>query len=219
MDGIELTRRIRADGEGKAVVVLVSAVEWAAIETEARESGIAKFIPKPIFPSTIVDCVNEFLGLRDFSASAPEGERADEMEHFEGKRLLLAEDVEINQEIVLSLLEPTLLQIDCAENGLEAVRLFSETPEKYDMIFMDVQMPEMDGYEATRHIRALGHSRAKAIPIVAMTANVFREDIEKCFAAGMNGHIGKPIDMEELLSALRKYLSQPGVHYNVRQEV
>jgi signal transduction histidine kinase/CheY-like chemotaxis protein len=205
MGGMELARRIRANDEGKTVVVLISATEWAAVETEARESGIVKFISKPIFPSTIVDCVNAYLGLRDFSPSASEGER-DEMESFEGKRLLLAEDVEINQEIVLSLLEPTLLKIDCAENGLEAVRLFSEAPEKYDMIFMDVQMPEMDGYEATRHIRALGHLRAKEIPIVAMTANVFREDIEKCFAAGMNGHIGKPIDMEELLSALRKYL-------------
>ena len=125
---------------------------------------------------------------------------------FKGKRLLLAEDVEINQEIVIALLEPTQLEIDCAGNGAEALRLFSEAPEKYDMIFMDVQMPEMDGYEATRRIRALGSSRAQEIPIVAMTANVFREDIEKCLAAGMNEHIGKPIDVKELLAALHKYL-------------
>jgi CheY-like chemotaxis protein len=151
--------------------------------------------------------VNECLGLQDFSES--EDEAPAEAERFDGKRLLLAEDVGINQEIVLSLLEPTQLKIDCVINGAEAVSLFSETPEKYDMIFMDVQMPEMDGYEATRLIRAMDNPRAKKIPIVAMTANVFREDIEKCIAAGMNGHIGKPIDVEDMLSVLRKYL-RPG---------
>jgi CheY-like chemotaxis protein len=129
------------------------------------------------------------------------------MERFTGKRLLLAEDVEINQEIVLSLLEPTHLEIDCAKNGLEAVRLFAESPEKYDMIFMDLQMPEMDGYEATRHIRELNNPKAEKIPIIAMTANVFREDIEKCLAAGMNGHIGKPLDLNGLMSVLHEYLS------------
>jgi CheY-like chemotaxis protein len=184
---------------------LISATEWAVIESEARESGVVKFIPKPIFPSAIADCVNEFLGVQDFRL--PDGDLAGEIERFEGKRLLLAEDVEINREIVLSLLEPTLIEIDCAENGVEVVRLFTEAPEKYDMIFMDVQMPEMDGYEATSHIRALERAKAKEIPIVAMTANVFREDIEKCLAAGMNDHIGKPLDMEELLFVLRKYLS------------
>jgi signal transduction histidine kinase/DNA-binding response OmpR family regulator len=204
MDGMELARRIRAGSKGKFVVTMISATEWALIETEARESGVDKFIPKPIFPSTIVDCINECLGMQD--RSAPEDDQTGETGHFEGKRLLLAEDVEINQEIVLSLLEPTLLAIDCAKNGAEAVRLFGEAPEKYDMIFMDVQLPEMDGYEATRRIRALDAARAQEIPIVAMTANVFREDIEKCLAAGMNDHIGKPIDIKELLSALSKYL-------------
>ncbi|MDR0653257.1 MAG: response regulator, partial [Synergistaceae bacterium] len=96
--------------------------------------------------------------------------------------------------------------IDCAENGAEAVRLYSEAPGKYDMIFMDVQMPEVDGYEATRRIRALDASQAKKVPIVAMTANVFREDVAKCLAAGMNDHVGKPLDLEEVLDRLRKYL-------------
>jgi signal transduction histidine kinase/DNA-binding response OmpR family regulator len=205
MDGIELARRINEGSDGKFVVTMISATEWAVIESDARKSGVAKFIPKPIFPSTIVDCINECLGMQDFYA--PEDEPPDEMEQFEGKCLLLAEDVEINREIVLSLLEPTLLEIDCAGNGVEAVRLFAEAPEKYDMIFMDVQMPEMDGYEATSHIRALDVSKAKEIPIVAMTANVFREDIEKCLAAGMNDHIGKPLDTGDLMSVLRKYLA------------
>ena len=125
---------------------------------------------------------------------------------FSGYCVLLAEDVVINREIVLALLEPTNLQIDCAENGAEALRMFSEHPARYDMIFMDVQMPEMDGYEATRRIRALDLPGAREIPIVAMTANVFREDIEKCLEAGMSGHVGKPLDFDVVLRILRKNL-------------
>jgi CheY-like chemotaxis protein len=106
----------------------------------------------------------------------------------------------------LALLEPALIKIDCAENGADAIRLFSKNPDRYDMIFMDVQMPEVDGYEATRRIRALDIDEAKKIPIIAMTANVFREDIENCLAAGMNDHVGKPLDMEEVLKKLRRYL-------------
>jgi len=125
---------------------------------------------------------------------------------FSGRTVLLAEDVEINREIAVTLLEPTNLSIECAENGAQAVRMFESAPDRYDMIFMDLQMPEMDGYEATRRIRALNAPKAKAIPIIAMTANVFKEDIENCLAAGMNGHIGKPIDAENLFRQLSKYL-------------
>jgi len=125
---------------------------------------------------------------------------------FENHYILLADDVEINREIVLTLLEPTMLKIDCAENGAEAVRMFNENPERYEMIFMDVQMPEMDGYEATRSIRKLDIPKAETIPIIAMTANVFKEDIEKSLEAGMNRHIGKPLDFEEVLNILRIYL-------------
>ena len=125
--------------------------------------------------------------------------------------ILLAEDIEINCEIVLALLEPALLNIDCAKNGAEAVSLFRKAPEKYDVIFMDVQMPEMDGYEATRQIRALDMPAAKRIPIIAMTANVFREDIEMCIAAGMNDHIGKPLDFDEVMKILRMYLPKKNV--------
>jgi signal transduction histidine kinase len=130
---------------------------------------------------------------------------------FAGRHILLAEDVEINREIVMALLEPTEIKIDCAETGTEAVRLFSENPETYDMIFMDVQMPEMDGYEATRQIRKLEKdmisvSYRKPIPIIAMTANVFREDVEKSLAAGMNNHIGKPINFDEMIKLMKDYL-------------
>ena len=126
---------------------------------------------------------------------------------FTGRRVLLAEDVEVNREIVTSLLEPTGLEIDCAENGEEAVRLFREHPERYDAIFMDLQMPKMDGLEATRRIRALDHPRAGTVPIIAMTANVFREDIEKCLAAGMQDHVGKPLNLDAVMEKLRKYLA------------
>jgi len=126
---------------------------------------------------------------------------------FEGRRILLAEDVEINREIVLALLEPTLLTIDCAENGVEAVRIFNDAPDLYDMIFMDVQMPQMDGYEATRRIRELDTPKAKSIPIIAMTANVFREDVEKCLEVGMNDHVGKPLDFDEIIKILHMYIT------------
>jgi CheY-like chemotaxis protein len=120
--------------------------------------------------------------------------------------MLLVEDVDTNREIVLALLEPTKLEIDCAENGIEAVRKFSEAPDKYDMIFMDINMPEMDGYEATAVIRGLDVPQAKTVPIIAMTADVFREDIEKCLSAGMNDHVGKPLDFDNFLDKLRGYL-------------
>lgn len=127
---------------------------------------------------------------------------------FAGRNVILAEDIEINQEIVISLLEPTRLHIECAENGLEAVRIFRQDPGKYDLILMDVQMPAMDGYEATRQIRAINLPQAEAIPIIAMTANVFKEDIDKCLKAGMNSHLGKPLDLNELVKTLLRYLPE-----------
>ncbi|MDR2770508.1 MAG: response regulator [Clostridiales Family XIII bacterium] len=126
---------------------------------------------------------------------------------FSGRRVLLVEDMEINREIVLALLEPTGLVIDCAENGEEALQIFREAPARYDIIFMDLQMPKVDGYEATRRIRALDTAHAKEIPIIAMTANVFRDDIERCLEAGMNSHIGKPLNLDEILTKLREYLT------------
>ena len=125
---------------------------------------------------------------------------------FSGCNLLLAEDVEINREIVMELLKPLECRIDCAVNGAEAVKKFAARPEQYDLVFMDMQMPEMDGLEATRRIRALDMPRARKVPIIAMTANVFREDIEKCLEAGMNDHVGKPLDLNVVLKKLRHYI-------------
>jgi len=182
--------------------------------------------------------INECLGME--IQQEKESQVLENTGIFAGRRILLVEDVEINREIVLSLLESTKLEIDCAENGKEAVRMFSEAPDKYELIFMDLQMPEMDGYEATQRIRVVeaehnkniskdiganlaenkndgasvtegetgsdnGNLR-KQIPIIAMTANVFREDIEKCLAAGMNSHVGKPLDLEDVMGILHKYL-------------
>lgn len=125
---------------------------------------------------------------------------------FKNRTILLAEDVEINQEILMAMLEDTGVEIACADNGQKAVDLFRQNPSHYDLIFMDIQMPEVDGYQAARMIRELPMAEAVHIPIIAMTANVFKEDIEKCLAAGMNGHIGKPLDFQELMVLCVKYL-------------
>ena len=206
VDGVELTRKLKAKCPDSVnmVVVMISSAELSEIEAEAKNAGVDRFLSKPIFMSDIEDIIIDCIGidLRHYSMSHP----VDNVS-FAGRHILLAEDIEINREIVLSLLEPTMLAIDCAENGSEAVRMFSESQDMYDMIFMDLQMPEMDGYEATRRIRSLDTPKAKAVPIVAMTANVFKEDVEKCLEAGMNSHVGKPLDFEEVLNELKHYLT------------
>jgi CheY-like chemotaxis protein len=125
---------------------------------------------------------------------------------FPGKHILLVEDIDINREIVAAMLEDTEVSIDYAENGLEAVAMFSQAVDKYDLIFMDIKMPQMDGYAATAKIRAMDAVQARNIPIVAMTANVFKEDAEHCINAGMNGHISKPIDRVEVLWAMQRFI-------------
>jgi PAS domain S-box-containing protein len=206
MNGIELSRRIGEYGAEKSVIIMISATDWNVIENEARKVGIDKFIQKPLFASAIADCINQCLGVE--STQLGENPEQDMTDCFAGYKLMLVEDVEINREILISVLEPTALEIVCAENGVEAVELFGTAPDDFDMIFMDVHMPEMDGYEATRRIRAMEFERAKDIPIVAMTANVFREDIDKCLAAGMNDHIGKPLNFDEVTRKLWRYLPQ-----------
>ncbi|MDR1043433.1 MAG: response regulator [Clostridiales Family XIII bacterium] len=203
MNGVELTSRLKSRRSDRVVVIMISATEWSVIEKDAKKAGVDKFLPKPLFPSSLADVINECFGVGMCRQSEPEAESTPCLE---GYCVLLAEDVEINREIVSVLLKPTQLAIDFAENGKEAVRMFRENPEKYDVIFMDVQMPEMDGYEATRKIRELDVPKAKSIPIIAMTANVFKEDIEKCHAVGMNEHIGKPLDMDDVFALLKTYL-------------
>jgi CheY-like chemotaxis protein len=205
MDGIMLANELRqgTSASRNSVVVMMSSVEFSMIAEDAKAAGIEKFLRKPLFPSSIMDLINEYIGVNQMT---PGKTYADINNRFKESHILLVEDVDINREIVISLLEPTMIKIDCASTGKEALAMFSAAPDKYDMIFMDLQMPEMDGFEATRQIRALDVPKAKAIPIVAMTANVFREDIEKCLEAGMNDHIGKPIDFDTVLNKLDIYL-------------
>jgi signal transduction histidine kinase/DNA-binding response OmpR family regulator len=202
--GAELLREIKAQGNDASVVAMISSADRTVSEDDERRAGVTGFLSKPIFPFAVADCVHKCLG--DSEELSSDDDIGAETEDFSAYRILLAEDVEINREIVSALLEPTGLDIDCAENGAAALEMFGASPDAYDMIFMDVQMPEMDGYEATRRIRALHTARAKSIPIIAMTANVFREDVEKCLEAGMNDHLGKPIDFNEVIDKLRNYL-------------
>jgi CheY-like chemotaxis protein len=212
MDGVQLAGKIKERVAGHPVVIMISAAEWSAIAEEAKAAGVDKFLSKPLFSSTIAEVINECLGMG--KRQAEKAKTADIAANFAGRRVLLVEDVEINREIVQSLLEPTQLEIDCAENGAEAVRMFAESPDRYDVIFMDVQMPVMDGYDATQRIRELEaeinsvsrNNTVRRVPIVAMTANVFKEDIEKCLAAGMDSHVGKPLDFEEVVDRLYSYL-------------
>jgi len=204
MDGIMLARELKEKSKSPehTIVIMISAAEWSSVADEAKKAGVDKFLSKPLFPSAIADAISEAIGLHHRNKKETVGYNG----IFEGYKVLLAEDVDINREIVEALVEPTLLEVECAENGVEAVTLFNRYPDKYNLILMDVQMPEMDGYEATQRIRESAHERAKSIPIIAMTANVFREDVERCIAAGMNEHIGKPLDMDEFFGMLRRYL-------------
>jgi CheY-like chemotaxis protein len=215
MDGIALANAIKANEHrpDNSIVVLISAVDWGLIKNDAQEAGVGRFLSKPLFPSVIIDAISDCLGVERHHDDI---EKADIDNYFTGHRILLVEDMDINREIVLMLLESTHLEIDCAENGVQALRMFCEEPGKYEIIFMDVQMPEMDGYEATRRIRALEKELSasdvsgkpyRKVPIIAMTANVFKEDIDRCINAGMNDHIGKPLDLDVVMKKLHTYLT------------
>jgi CheY-like chemotaxis protein/two-component sensor histidine kinase len=202
IDGIELTRRIKArNGDGVSMAVMITSADWESIKDNAHKAGVNKHLIKPLSSSMLIDCVNDCLASGQ-SEDAPDIKSG----IFEGKKLLLAEDIEINREILLSLLGDTGLKIDCAENGREALGMIEAAPDKYNIVLMDVQMPQMDGLEATRLIRALPALRGITLPIIAMTANVFKDDIESCLAAGMDDHLGKPIDIDVMIAKLRKYL-------------
>ena len=201
IDGIELARKIRELNVNNSVIIMISSVEWTKIEENAKAVGVDRFVPKPLFPSVIVDTIQECLGVE-----TPETTEANDIPDLSAFRILLVEDIEINRYIVIASLKPTGVEIVSANNGLIAVDEMEKRPEDFDMIFMDLQMPEMDGTEATKRIRAMEHSWAKKIPIVAMTANVFREDIEKCHEIGMDDHVGKPLNFDDVLRILKKFL-------------
>ena len=203
VDAVELMRHIKSCREEESfIVTMISEMDWEQVKAEASQAGVDKHIMKPIFSSTIIDCINEFFGTI-YSQNEVVNQ---EQNTFAGKRVLLAEDIEINREIFMSLMADTGLIIECAFNGKEALDMVAADPYKYDIVFMDVQMPQMSGYEATRLIRALPAVQGFDLPIIAMTANVFKSDIEDSLAAGMDGHLGKPLDIEKVFQVLRKYL-------------
>ncbi len=169
---------------------------------------ITSSLIKPIFPSSLVDCINNCVGSVQDMENQKLSTKIDYADRFRGFRMLLVEDVEINREIAITILQFTGIEIDCAENGVVACEIMQKDGQKYDIVLMDIHMPHRDGYEATRHIRAFDNMHAKTVPILALTANVFKEDVEKCFAAGLNDHLGKPLDVAELLNKLDKYLKK-----------
>jgi PAS domain S-box-containing protein len=206
MDGIELSREINRGSGRNPVVIMISATDWDEISSVAREAGVSRFLQKPLFPSAMFNCINECMGCPSQADEGAFDETAPTEGIFARRNVLLAEDVKINREIVTALMEDTGIIWDYAEDGEEAVEKFSNDPEGYDLVLMDVQMPNMDGYGAARRIRSSGLPRSRTIPIIAMTANVFREDIERCREAGMDDHIGKPIDINEVISKLKRYM-------------
>jgi signal transduction histidine kinase/CheY-like chemotaxis protein len=211
-----ITRKFGGTGLGlsisKHIVELMGGKIWVESEFEKGSKFIftvkvergKKNVASMLAPGINVE--NTRVSAEDNESSDAGGKGIEEGGRFTGKRMLVAEDVEINREIIISLLEDTGIVIDCAVNGQEAVDMIAASPDKYDVILMDVQMPKMDGLEATRKIRKLTARRFEYLPIIAMTAHVFMSDIEECLLAGMDDHIGKPIDIEDVLKKLHNYL-------------
>lgn len=201
--GIEAVRRIRALGED-IPIILLTAGDWADIESEARAAGVTDFCAKPMFLSDLRDALTAALGRmkkRQETIQPP----VDETLRFQGKRLLLTQDRELNREIGLDVLQEWGFSIETAENGAAAVRkIAASAPGTYDLVMMDTQMPVMDGFEAARRIRALPQPALSHIPIIAMTANAFDEDRRAAARCGMNGFVSKPIDMGELTRTLHR---------------
>ena len=202
-EGAALVKKIKAEFTGQVIVVLVSSSRFADIEDKAVDAGVNRFLAKPIFPSTVVNLINEILGAPASQTAKP----SSEIGSFRGSRLLLVEDNEINREIVFAYLENTEITVDVAENGAEAVEKYLMAEGAYDLTLMDVHMPVMDGYTASKRIRAEESSRGwRRAVIVAMTANAFKEDIERCIEAGMDDHLAKPMSVDGMMQILRKYL-------------
>ena len=204
MDGIETARELRNRIGQDVPLVLISAYDWSGIEAEARAAGINGFISKPLFRSTLYYGLRHYSGLDEEEGVPPEVEPPMD---FSGRRLLVVEDNELNWEIANELLTAAGFELDWAENGKICLDRFSgAAPGTYDAILMDLRMPVMNGFDATQAIRALDRPDAKRIPIIAMTADAFAEDIKKCFDCGMNAHIAKPMDIHDLLRTLRRQI-------------
>ena len=196
MNGIETVRRIRAVVGDETPIIILTAYDWADIEQEAKEAGVTAFVEKPIFMSELRRVLTKPMEIKEEISQQTEREN-----RYSGKKLLLVEDNELNREIATALLEEIGIIVDSVEDGTDAVERMNEVEDdRYDLIFMDIQMPKMDGYMTTREIRTLKNNKKANIPIIAMTANAFEEDKKKAFKAGMNAHIAKPIDIKTILA-------------------
>ena len=200
IDGLETIRRIRSEIDADIPILLISAYDWSDIEDKAKEAGANGFVSKPLFRSTLYDKINDLIG-KESSSVEPEDDYSD----LQGLHILVAEDNDINWEIISAILAMHGITTDRAENGRICVDIMSTAEEgSYALIFMDVQMPEMNGLDATRAIRKLEDPWASSIPIIAMTADAFSENVTECLNAGMNGHIAKPIDVKLVIREIRK---------------
>lgn len=205
-DGLETAKEIRRSIDAHIPIIILSAYDWTDIESEALEAGVDGFISKPMFKSRLVRVLQNVLG-QGVQEEGPNALETFQQQDFSGKRVLLVEDNEINTEVAKEILSIVGIQVETAENGQLAVaRVQEKEPGYYDLIFMDIQMPVMNGYEAAKAIRACGREDLAGIPIVAMTADAFSDDIRKSKEAGMNSHISKPVDIEKLEDALRKWI-------------
>lgn len=213
MNGIEVTKRIRARYDRKTVVIIASAYDHSEVDEPAREAGADRFVTKPLFQSTLFDLLMTLSG-GEFAKSDPAAAAFD----FTGRRVLMAEDNGMNRIVGEGLLKKANILCETAVNGREAFEMFTASaPGFYDAILMDIQMPVMDGYEATRAIRASAHPEAQTIPILAMTADAFTEDVAAALQCGMDDHIAKPIELDVLLSALeRAFTKKEGKIYEYK---
>ncbi len=202
MNGVEVVRRVRTIIGDEKPIIILTAYDWSDIEEEARAAGVTAFCSKPIFLSELREVLESPL------ATPKEEDDKAQAVSFEGKKVLLVEDNELNQEIAVEILQGAGFVVEVADDGEAAVeRMEQSAPGQYDLILMDIQMPIMNGYEATEKIRALGDPRVAGIPIIAMTANAFDEDRRAALEAGMNGHIAKPIDIPKLMELLQDLLA------------
>ena len=204
MNGIEVTRQIRALHDDTPIIIL-TAYDWSDIEAEAKAAGVTAFCSKPMFMSDLRDTLMTAIGQKQ--AKEEQGILSQNATGFKGKHILLAEDNELNREIAEEILNAYGFEVDIAENGIIAVeKVSTAAPGRYDLVLMDVQMPIMDGYTATRRIRELGNPALAGIPILAMTANAFDEDRRNALESGMNGFLSKPIVIADLVQEMRKIL-------------
>ena len=209
MECIDLIRQLRLHGGENLAIIIISAYDWVEIEMDAKLAGADAFIMKPLFKSKLISKLKMVTaGSHEKPASTVTLDDFTEKD-FSGKHVLLVEDNELNREIAKEILSMTGIDVVEAEDGSQALKLFEVSKENfYDLIVMDIQMPVMDGYQATRAIRNLNRSDAVTVPIVAMSANAFLEDVENSKQAGMNAHISKPIDMAKLLGIMEDYMGK-----------